>query len=122
MPSLPDLSLASSSQETYTPFRLTEKHFKSHRLKDVYPSLREHDVLDLSRPPGLQEEDEVWRAGWWGPRPDEVAGKFGERLRNGKGWKGKERERGERPVCSEAGVRRIVLQDGTEAFVVAEGE
>ncbi|CAD6576720.1 MAG: hypothetical protein TREMPRED_001751 [Tremellales sp. Tagirdzhanova-0007] len=63
---------------------------------------------------GLKEEDdEVWQAGWWGPDQDDI-----KRLR-----KGKARERGERPELDmdRAGLRRFELEDGREAWVVADG-
>lgn len=119
MPSLPDIH----HSPTHTPFRQTEKHFKSHHLRDVYPSLRSHEILDLSRPPGPQDEDEVWQAGWWGPQPSEIDGFIGARLKAGKGWKGKERMRGERPdVLLLDKVKKIKLDDGKEGYIVAEGE
>ncbi|RSH92775.1 hypothetical protein EHS25_008221 [Saitozyma podzolica] len=36
-------------------------------------------------------------------------------------WKGKERDRGERPETALGGLRRLELSDGREAWVVAEG-
>jgi alkylated DNA repair protein alkB family protein 1 len=62
------------------------------------------------------EEDEVWLAGWWGP---DVDGVWGGRKNP---WKGKERERGERPELILNGLKEVRLTDGRLGWVVAEGE
>ncbi|RXK40273.1 alkylated DNA repair protein AlkB [Tremella mesenterica] len=108
MPSLPDID------SPHTAFRRTEKHFKSRVVKYALPSLRTLPVLDLSRPDD-HEDDEVWKAGWWGPQDVDSL----QRLR-----KGKERERGERPdldVGLLKSVRQVTLEDGDVGWVVAPG-
>jgi len=100
----------SSSNASYTHFRLSEKYFKNRAVKGRLPNLHDQSIIDLSRP-SLQDEDEVWQAGWWDP---EQAAKNGSR-------KGKERDQGERPEMSQKGLRRVELLDGREAWVVAEG-
>jgi hypothetical protein len=73
----------------------------------------------------LEGDDEVWLAGWW--CPDESDGDShsyslgNARRRRMRAWKGKERDRGERPETSLDGLRRLELSDGREAWVVAEG-
>jgi alkylated DNA repair protein alkB family protein 1 len=105
MPHLPD------PQSSHTPFRLAEKHFKSRLIPHTTPSLPP-DILDLSRPL-LQEEDEVWRAGWWGPPEDEGSVRYRRR-------KGKERERGTRGDDGSEGLQRVDV-DGRIGYVVADG-
>ena len=106
------LILPPDANVQHTPFRTAEKHFKSRIVKGRLPCLRGHAIIDLSRPLA-QEDDEVWQAGWWGPDQDDI-----KRLR-----KGKARERGERPELDmdRAGLRRFELEDGREAWVVADG-
>ena len=58
------------STSEHTAFRKTEKHFKNRavfgkRSRAQLPSLRQHGVVDLSRP----LDDEVLAAGWWGDEP-----------------------------------------------------
>jgi len=89
---------------------LSEKYFKNRAVKGRLPNLHDQSIIDLSRP-SLQDEDEVWQAGWWDP---EQAAKNGSR-------KGKERDQGERPEMTQKGLRRVELLDGREAWVVAEG-
>jgi hypothetical protein len=118
MPSLPDPP--SRGETSWTPFRQAEKHFKN-RSTPRYPSLLGWGLLDLSRPE-LEGDDEVWLAGWW---CDDSAGDSvslgNERRRRMRAWKGKERDRGERPETDLGGLRRLELSDGREAWVVAEG-
>ena len=94
----------------YTAFRLAEKHFKNRSKPGQLPCLRgcraARAAVDFSRPE-RQEDDPVWRAGWWGPE--------GQKLK-----KGKERARGERPEPDFA--RSSVDCNGRTGFVVAEGE
>ena len=96
----------------HTPFRITEKYFKNRAVKGRLPCLRGKAIIDLSRPLA-QEDDEVWQAGWWGPDQDDM-----KRLK-----KGKARELGERPELDihRAGLRRFEMEDGREAWLVAEG-
>jgi alkylated DNA repair protein alkB family protein 1 len=107
---LPDPQPSSS----HTPFRQAEKHFKSRLIPHTTPSLP-LDIIDLSRPVS-QEEDEIWRSGWWGPVEDEGTVRWRRR-------KGKERERGERPF-ERGGERleKLVLGDGTVGYLVADGQ
>ncbi|ORY32229.1 hypothetical protein BCR39DRAFT_41711 [Naematelia encephala] len=106
MPSLPDT--------THTPFRLCEKHFKNRSLRGVYPTLHGRGVIDLSRP-AKQEDDEVWRGGWWS------AGMSEEELRRWRKGKGKARERGDREEVNVDELKRIELSDGKVGWVVSEG-
>lgn len=128
MPFLPDISsllLARSSPAatppdsdaagpSHTAFRLTEKHFKNRSNPLKLPTLRNQPVpvLDFSRP-ARQEDDEVWRAGWWSPMNEP-----GVRPRKDKR---KARELGERPEQDFAGLQRIELTDGRTGWIVAEG-
>ena len=128
MPYLPDLtsllpgkasttttaSEASPAGPSHTPFRLAEKHFKNRFNPLKLPSLRNRPVpvLDLSRP-ARQEDDEVWKAGWWSPENEP-----GSRPRRGKG---KARELGERPAQDFEGLERNELNDGRTGWIVAEG-
>jgi hypothetical protein len=104
MPSLPDTA--------HSPFRLTEKHFKNRSNPHQYPSLHNQSILDLSRPL-LQEDDEVWQAGWWAI-PDAGSAKRTK--------KGKERARGERPEMDLGGLRGLRTATGRIGWVVAEGQ
>lgn len=101
MPQLPDTS-------AYTNFRIAEKHFKNRSEPGHLPSLRTYDVVDLSRPDKL-EDDEVWKAGWWG----EMKGRY---------RKGKERARGERPQMDRYDqFQMIECGQGRMGYVIAEG-
>jgi hypothetical protein len=102
-----------NGESSHTPFRLTEKHFKNRSQPLKLPSLRQHRVLDLSRPDEVAD-DEVWKAGWWSPEND-TAG----RVRRGKG---KERERGERPEVETEGLKRLRMNDGRIGWLVAPGK
>lgn len=58
------------SSSEHTAFRKAEKHFKNRavvgkRGKAQLPTLRQHGVVDLSRP----IHDEILAAGWWGDLP-----------------------------------------------------
>lgn len=110
-----------AAHPSHPAFRLAEKHFKNRAtpalpaLRDVPPSFC-RSVLDLSRPPAC-EDDEVWRAGWWGRAYEPPAP--GRRPR-----KAKERVRGDRPPLPDLegeGVRAVALADGRTGYVVAEG-
>lgn len=102
-------------------FRQAEKHFKNRAtlalpaLRDV-PSTLCRPVLDLSRT-GLHEDDEIWRAGWWGRAYEPlVAGRKPRMAR--------ERPRGERPPLPDLeaeGVRVVTLASGQTGYIVAEG-
>lgn len=118
MPSLPDPP--SRGETSWTPFRQAEKHFKN-RSTPRFPGLHGRGVLDLSRPE-LEGDDEVWLAGWWCPDSGDSPSLVNERRRRMRAWKGKERDRGERPESSLGGLRRLELSDGREAWVVAEGK
>jgi hypothetical protein len=78
MPHLPD------PQSSHTPFRLSEKHFRSRLIPHTTPILPA-GIIDLSRS-STQEEDEVWQAGWWGPPEDEGS----VRYRRGRVKRGRE--------------------------------
>ena len=111
MPFLPDTSLPDTS--SHTPFRLAEKYFKNRSKPGVLPSLRNIGIVDLSRT-DKEEDDEVWRAGWWGTEVE-----LGKKVR-----KGKERSRWERPALDidSFGFERIFLEDGKVGWIVAEGK
>lgn len=47
----------SSSNASYTHFRLSEKYFKNRAVKGRLPNLHDQSIIDLSRP-SLQDEDE----------------------------------------------------------------
>jgi hypothetical protein len=130
MPSLPDPP--DRGETSWTPFRQAEKHYKN-RSTPRFPSLHGRGVVDLSRP-DLEGDDEVWLAGWWCPDANpglgSGLGSAGDshshslgtsRRRRMRAWKGKERDRGERPETCLDGLRRLELSDGREAWVVAEG-
>jgi len=99
-------------QSSHTPFRQAEKHFKSRLIPHTTPSLP-INILDLSRP-ATQEDDEVWRAGWWGPVEDEPSVRYRRR-------KGKERARGERGEDGSDGLMTVDV-GGKLGYVVADGE
>lgn len=105
MPHLPD------PQSSHTPFRQAEKHFKSRLIPHTTPTLPP-DTLDLSRP-SSQEEDEIWRSGWWGPPEDEASVRYRRR-------KGKERERGTRGKDGREGLE-VVDVGGKVGYLVADG-
>jgi alkylated DNA repair protein alkB family protein 1 len=105
MPHLPD------PQSSHTPFRLAEKHFKSRLIPHTTPTLPA-GIIDLSRP-STQEEDEVWRAGWWGPPEDEGSVRYRRR-------KGKERERGTRGDDGSLGLSKVDVE-GKVGYIVADG-
>lgn len=107
-----DVSQAGPS--SHTAFRLTEKHFKNRSNPLKHPTLRNQPVpiLDFSRP-ARQEDDEVWKAGWWSPMNEPEA-----RPRKDKR---KARELGERPEQDFDGLKRIELVDGRTGWIVAEG-
>ncbi|WVQ82652.1 alkylated DNA repair protein AlkB [Cryptococcus sp. DSM 104549] len=105
---------------THTAFRLAEKHFKNRALKTHLPSLRQwqHLLVDHSRPP-QQEDDELWRAGWWSPEHEVLpAPSRRQRVRKGKE---REKDRGERPEMSCEGLKKVVLGDGKTGWIVAPG-
>jgi alkylated DNA repair protein alkB family protein 1 len=106
MPHLPD------PQSSYTPFRQAEKHFKSRLIPHTTPFLPP-DILDLSRP-ATQEDDEVWRSGWWGPIEDEGSVRYRRR-------KGKERDRGERGPGGGDGLEKVDLGEGKIGYLVSDG-
>ncbi|WWC66508.1 alkylated DNA repair protein AlkB [Kwoniella pini CBS 10737] len=106
----------------HTAFRLAEKHFKNRAVKDKYPSLRKYgdSLVDLSRP-NKQEDDELWKAGWWSPAND-----YEGSTSNWKAWvfasyKGKERDLGERPHLTMSGLKEVKLGDGRVGWIVAPG-
>lgn len=104
MPSLPDRS--------HSPFRLTEKHFKNRAVQGLLPSLRSHSVLDLSRPTH-PEDDDIYKAGWWG---------VSEQGDTRKSWKRKARDSGERPKTDGGErLRKVNLSSGPEGWIVTEG-
>jgi len=105
MPHLPD------PQSSHTPFRLAEKHFKSRLIPHTTPTLPS-GILDISRP-ATQEEDEVWRAAWWGPPEDEGSVRYRRR-------KGKERERGTRGEDGSEGLSKVDV-GGKVGYIVADG-
>ena len=105
MPHLPD------PQSSHTPFRLAEKHFKSRIKPHTTPTLPP-GIIDVSRRP-TQEEDEVWRAGWWGPPEDEGSVRYRRR-------KGKERERGTRGEDGSEDLKRVDV-GGKVGYIVADG-
>ncbi|WWC58473.1 alkylated DNA repair protein AlkB [Kwoniella dejecticola CBS 10117] len=106
----------------HTAFRLAEKHFKNRALKDKYPSLRKYQdkLIDLSRP-DQQEDDPLWKAGWWSPWNDyDGSNSSWKAWVFGKG-KGKERDLGERPILSTSEMTEIQLSDGKAGWIVAPG-
>jgi alkylated DNA repair protein alkB family protein 1 len=105
MPHLPD------PQSSHTPFRLSEKHFKSRLIPHTTPILPA-GIIDLSRS-STQEEDEVWQAGWWGPPEDEGSVRYRRR-------KGKERERGTRGEDGAEGLSKVDV-GGKVGYIVADG-
>ncbi|OCF55339.1 alkylated DNA repair protein AlkB [Kwoniella mangroviensis CBS 10435] len=116
MPSVPDVTI-----NQFTAFRQAEKHFKNRAVKDKYPSLRKYQdsLVDLSRPE-QQEDDEVWKAGWWSPdhEPDARS--------NRSDWKpclfkGKEKDKGTRPDLPTSDLKPIQLNDGRTGCIVAPG-
>lgn len=107
MPYLPD------PQSSWTPFRQAEKHFKARHIPQTTPPLP-FGILDLSRPE-CEEDDEVWKSGWWGPEEDEGMVKYRRR-------KGKERARGGRGDSGLEGIEALKMGDGRIGYVVAEGE
>ena len=106
-----NLGLANDGEPSYSAFRLVEKHFKNRSNPLKYPSLRRHNVVDLSRPEA-REDDEVYNAGWWSPENDM------DKVRRSKG---KERAKGERPENDLSQLSMIQLEDGKIGWVVAPG-
>ncbi|OCF45336.1 alkylated DNA repair protein AlkB [Kwoniella heveanensis CBS 569] len=115
-------SSSSPPQTQYTAFRQAEKHFKNRAHKGHLPSIRKYlpTLVDLSRPrSGGQEEDPVWKAGWWSPENDVDPASVPDGKK--KNSKGKEREKGERPEIDYSDLERIKLSDGRKGYIVAPG-
>lgn len=114
--------IMTNATSTHPAFRLAEKHFKN-RATAALPALRDlppfcRAVLDLSRPDSC-EDDEIWRAGWWGRTYEPPAAGNGRKPK-----RARERARGERPPLPDLGaegVRSLELGDGRTGYVVAEG-
>ncbi|WVW82433.1 alkylated DNA repair protein AlkB [Kwoniella bestiolae CBS 10118] len=117
MPSVPDVIT-----NQYTAFRLAEKHFKNRAVKNKFPSLRKYQdsLVDLSRP-DRQEDDEVWKAGWWSPDHEPNMTSSGTSWKPWKMGKGKEKEQGVRPDLPMSDLEAIQLEDGREGWIVAPG-
>ncbi|WOO85238.1 Alpha-ketoglutarate-dependent dioxygenase abh1 [Vanrija pseudolonga] len=112
--------------ETHPAFRLAEKHFKN-RSTAALPALRGLPsslclpLLDLARP-AEEDDDSVWRAGWWSNVYTSEVPKPGKsRKRRNSRAVSNEPARGDRPELELDGMKRVFLADGKEGFLVAEG-
>lgn len=108
--------MASTPNPDWTPFRKVEKHFKNRAVKGRLPSLRTYQVVDPGRPP-IQEEDPLWRAGWWSPDNDTES----DIPKPYKVEKGKARALGERPDEDLALPRSLDLPRGKKGYIVSDG-